>query len=160
MSRTTTNMGLTVVTNSETLGDFSDAMNASGGNLDIIDGKMGPVGNTSLQAQLDALNSKSTPEGITLTPATGVTIVTNRSYKIGKILVLSVKGYTTEAKSNGAKIFDLPATILQAGIPFPIGVGVEWGITGTAYGYARSNDIGATLSAGQYFHINATLVFA
>lgn len=57
MSRTTTNVGLTAVTNSETIGDFSDAMNASGGNLDIIDGKLGPVGNTSLQAQINALNS-------------------------------------------------------------------------------------------------------
>ena len=58
MSRTTTNLGLTAVTNSETIGDFSDAMNASGGNLDIIDGKMGAVGNTSLQAQINTLNSK------------------------------------------------------------------------------------------------------
>jgi len=60
MSRTTTNLGLTAVTNSETIGDFSDAMNASGGNLDIIDAKMGAVGNTSLQAQVTALNSKTT----------------------------------------------------------------------------------------------------
>ena len=60
MSRTTTNLGLTAVTNSETIGDFSDAMNASGGNLDIIDGKMGAVGNTSLQAQINTLNSKIT----------------------------------------------------------------------------------------------------
>lgn len=109
---------------------------------------------------INALNSQITPEGVTITPATNVTIVTNRSYKIGKILVLCVKGYTTEAKNNGAKIFDLPATILQNGIPFAIGVGSEWGITDTGYGYCRSNDIGATLSAGQYFHINATLVFA
>ena len=58
MSRTTTNLGLTAVTNSETIGDFSDAMNASGGNLDIIDAKMGAVGNTSLQAQVDALSSQ------------------------------------------------------------------------------------------------------
>ena len=58
MSSTTPNLGLTAVTNSETIGDFSDAMNASGGNLDIIDGKMGAVGNTSLQAQITALNSK------------------------------------------------------------------------------------------------------
>ena len=58
MSRTTTNLGLTAVNNSETIGDFSDAMNASGGNLDIIDGKMGAVGDTSLQAQINTLNSK------------------------------------------------------------------------------------------------------
>lgn len=160
MSSTTPNLGLTKTTAAETIGQNWAASNDSGGNFDIIDTKMGAVGSQSVQAQLDALNSKLTPEGVTLTPATGVTIVTNRSYKIGKILVLCVKGYTTEAKSNGAKIFDLPATVLQNGIPFPIGVGVEWGITGTGYGYCRSNDIGATLSSGQYFHINATLVFA
>ena len=105
---------------------------------------------------MNPLNSKTTPEGVTLTPASNVTIVTNRSYKVGKILIIAVKGYVSENKVNGAKIFDLPFAIHQNGVPFPIGVGVEWGITGTGYGYSRSQDIGATLTSGQYFHINAT----
>ena len=57
MSSTTPNLGLTKTTAAETIGQNWAASNDSGGNFDIIDGKMGPVGNTSLQAQINALNS-------------------------------------------------------------------------------------------------------
>ena len=113
MSRTTTNLGLTAVTNSETIGDFSDAMNASGGNLDIIDGKMGAVGNTSLQAQINALNSKMTG-GTSWNEWTPITLTQNceawnetRYIKIGKIVyvMISVKGLTANTNvtvANGS----------------------------------------------------------
>ena len=58
MSSTTPNLGLTKTTAAETIGQNWAASNDSGGNFDIIDTKMGAVGNTSVQAQLDALNSK------------------------------------------------------------------------------------------------------
>lgn len=58
MSSTTTNLGLTKTTAAETIGQTWAASNESGGNFDIIDGKMGAVGDTSLQAQVNALNSK------------------------------------------------------------------------------------------------------
>lgn len=58
MSTQTPNIGLTKVVSSETIGDLQNSMNASGGNMDIIDTKMGPVGNTSLQAQINTLNSQ------------------------------------------------------------------------------------------------------
>lgn len=58
MSSTTTNIGLTKMATGETIGQWSDANNGSGGNLDIIDTKMGPVGATSLQAQINALSSQ------------------------------------------------------------------------------------------------------
>lgn len=58
MSSTTPNIGLTKVASSETIGDLQNAMNGSGGNMDIIDTKMGPVGGTSLQAQVTALSSQ------------------------------------------------------------------------------------------------------
>lgn len=61
MSSTTPNLGLTKTTAAETIGQNWAASNDSGGNFDIIDTKMGAVGNTSVQAQLDALNSKTTP---------------------------------------------------------------------------------------------------
>lgn len=57
MSSRTTNIGLEKVTSDQTIGDLQESMNGSGGNMDIIDTKMGPVGNTSLQAQVNALNS-------------------------------------------------------------------------------------------------------
>lgn len=58
MSSTTPNLGLTKTTAAETIGQNWAASNDSGGNFDIIDTKMGAVGATSLQAQVDALNSK------------------------------------------------------------------------------------------------------
>ena len=61
MSSTTPNLGLTKTTAAETIGQNWAASNDSGGNFDIIDTKMGAVGNTSVQAQLDTLNSKTTP---------------------------------------------------------------------------------------------------
>ena len=60
MSSTTPNIGLTKTTAAETIGQNWAASNDSGGNFDIIDTKMGAVGNTSLQAQVTALNSKIT----------------------------------------------------------------------------------------------------
>ena len=59
MSSTTPNIGMTKTTASETIGQNWAANNETGGNLDILDTKIGPVGNTSVQAQLDALNSQS-----------------------------------------------------------------------------------------------------
>lgn len=60
MSSTTPNIGLTKTTAAETIGQNWAASNDSGGNFDIIDTKMGAVGNTSLQAQVTALNSNIT----------------------------------------------------------------------------------------------------
>ena len=58
MSSTTPNIGLTKTTAAETIGQNWAASNDSGGNFDIIDTKMGAVGNTSLQAQVDAISSQ------------------------------------------------------------------------------------------------------
>lgn len=58
MSSTTPNLGLTKTTAAETIGQNWAASNDSGGNFDIIDTKMGAVGNTSLQAQVTALSSQ------------------------------------------------------------------------------------------------------
>ena len=62
MSSTTPNIGLTKTTAAETIGQNWAASNDSGGNFDIIDTKMGAVGNTSLQAQVDALSSQIATE--------------------------------------------------------------------------------------------------
>ena len=64
MSSTTPNIGLTKTTAAETIGQNWAASNDSGGNFDIIDTKMGAVGNTSLQAQVTALNSKIAIQGV------------------------------------------------------------------------------------------------
>lgn len=103
MSRTTTNLGLTAVTNSETIGDFSDAMNASGGNLDIIDGKMGAVGNTSLQAQVNALNSKL---ATTYGSIDGQEITWERT---GNVVIIYFNGKNVTTSSAWATLVTLPS---------------------------------------------------
>lgn len=82
MSSTTPNIGLTKTTSAETIGQNWAASNDSGGNFDIIDTKMGPVGNTSLQAQISPLpriaviNWEPNGEEASVTAGTAVTIAT------------------------------------------------------------------------------------
>lgn len=88
MSSTTPNIGLTKTTAAETIGQNWAASNDSGGNFDIIDTKMGAVGNTSLQAQVDALSSQleNVPTKIAQSVASNATyelsIEDNHSYLI------------------------------------------------------------------------------
>ena len=72
MSSTTPNIGLTKTTAAETIGQNWAASNDSGGNFDIIDTKMGAVVNTSVQAQLDALNSKFTKTSTIISEQGGI----------------------------------------------------------------------------------------
>lgn len=58
MSTLTPNIGLEKVTSSQTVGELQESMNGSGRNMDILDAKIGAVGNTSLQAQVSALDNK------------------------------------------------------------------------------------------------------
>ena len=96
MSSTTPNLGLTKTTAAETIGQNWAASNDSGGNFDIIDTKMGPVGNQSVQAQLNALNSKMTNmeafSVVNFTPETGIT---NDLFirRFGRVVVIN--GYLT-----------------------------------------------------------------
>lgn len=85
MSSTTPNLGLTKTTAAETIGQNWAASNDSGGNFDIIDTKMGAVGNQSVQAQLDALNSNTwKKENATYTPNVDAnTYTTSGFYQVG-----------------------------------------------------------------------------
>ena len=87
MSSTTPNIGLTKTTAAETIGQNWAASNDSGGNFDIIDTKMGAVGNTSLQAQVTALNSKTEYSGTK--NDTYISAIEGRVVKYGKM----VSGY-------------------------------------------------------------------
>lgn len=100
MSSTTPNLGLTKTTAAETIGQNWAASNESGGNFDIIDTKMGAVGSQSVQAQLDALNSKLTPTYATVTLASGIT-GTVMIMRMGKLRVLT--GYFNP-NTSGANI--------------------------------------------------------
>lgn len=90
MSSTTPNIGLTKVDRAggETVGQWSDANNGSGGNLDIIDTKMGAVGNTSLQAQINTLNSKIKLIQLTKTTSSGYFGILPSEIPFGKKLLV------------------------------------------------------------------------
>lgn len=115
MSSRTTNIGLEKVTSDQTIGDLQESMNGSGGNMDIIDTKMGPVGNTSLQAQVDALNSNLVPAYGTLTLENGVTgnVVIIR---MGKMRVLT--GYANPGRAGTAIVL----ATLDAGDRPPVNI--------------------------------------
>lgn len=109
MSTQTTNIGLTKVVSSETIGDFSNAMNGSGGNLDIIDTKMGAVGNTSLQAQITALNSQMTTiTNLTsnITKASKYSNATIEVRKIARICFLEIYIPSSISVSEGDYLTD------------------------------------------------------
>ncbi len=113
MSSTTPNLGLTKTTAAETIGQNWAASNDSGGNFDIIDTKMGAVGSQSVQAQLDALNSKTTYNGTA--NSTYVNALEGKVIKNGNV----VSGYfvlTANADFSAANltlISNLPAAYNQ-----------------------------------------------
>ena len=114
---TTTNIGLTKVASSATIGDWSDANNGSGGNLDIIDAKMGAVGNTSLQAQINTLNSNITQmlkaKVVSYAPNTGATA--DQAIDITDYVSLpsgaSVKGIAVQCIYGGTAV-DYKGTVM------------------------------------------------
>lgn len=112
MSSRTTNIGLEKVTSDQTIGDLQESMNGSGGNMDIIDTKMGPVGNTSLQAQVNALNSqltKTTKDGSTFTEVNGnITINTSRINSKAGIVTCTIAMKITGAIAAYTKLFTIP----------------------------------------------------
>ena len=70
-------------------------------NSGVIDTKLGAVGSTSVQAQIDALNSKSTTKN-NLTASTGVTLEHGYYIKFGNIVIFNVYATFTENKGSYA----------------------------------------------------------
>lgn len=119
MSSRTTNIGLEKVTSDQTIGDLQESMNGSGGNMDIIDTKMGPVGSTSLQAQINALSSQSVKTTkITFTPQANLAAGESGYFTVpvpaalsGKTIVAVSFGINHVAQSYG---YQLTGTYISA----------------------------------------------
>lgn len=105
----------------------------------------------SLKAALDTLNSKT---AVNVTAAENVTIDVNKSYKIGKMLFLSVKGHVSANIDNG-NIFtvDSSATLDPVGYTLFCGIGSAWNVTSVGYLYINLQTFSARVQNGQYFHI-------
>ena len=138
MSSRTTNIGLEKVTSDQTIGDLQESMNGSGGNMDIIDTKMGPVGNTSLQAQVDALNSKLTTKAKGVYQSWGTTL-TSDAFHIGILIVNHNAAYivwfagTTDIDIRSLRVSD-GAKSATGSITFG-----EDNVNGTGYTITRNN---------------------
>ena len=91
---------------------------------------------------------------VTVTAADNVVIDVNKSYKMGKLLMLIVKGHTT-AIVNNAVLFTLDnATFSPSNYTFAIGLGSNaWDIDSAGYGYTGANSVTGKVASGRYFHI-------
>lgn len=115
--------------------------------------EIAPLGNA-----VTALNSKI---AVNVTAAANVVIDVNKSYKVGKMLFLSVKGHATAEISN-ENIFtvDSSATLDPIGYTLFCGIGTAWSITSIGYLYNNHQIFSARVPNGQYFHICAALPIA
>lgn len=95
-----------------------------------------------------------TTTAVTVTASTNVVIDTNKSYKMGKLLFLNVKGHTTAYVAN-AQLFTFSGVSADPyNFTFGIPVGSSaWAIDGIAYGYLNLGGVTATIQNGQYFHL-------
>lgn len=108
----------------------------------------------SVQAAIAALNSRI---AVAVTAGENVIIDTNKSYAVGKMLFLSVKGHAS-ADVNNAELFTISGvTFNPTSYTFFCGVGAAWSLTGIGYCYANENQVAGRVTSGQYFHICATI---
>jgi len=98
---------------------------------------------------------------VNVTAAANVVIDVNKSYKVGKMLFLSVKGHATEEISNG-NIFTVDSSVTLDPIGYTLfcGIGTAWSITSIGYLYNNRQIFSARVPNGQYFHICAALPIA
>lgn len=116
---------------------------------------------TTVGSELTALTNDLTPRQLGITAGTNVTLGSqNAVYALGGFIYLSVKGKANAAINNaviasivGEERFIYPTT-------FPIGIGSEWNITKTGYGFLNARNITASLASGEWFHIVATIPYA
>lgn len=106
------------------------------------------------RAEMDALNSRT---AVDVTAGANVTIDTNKSYAVGKMLFLSVKGHAS-ADVNNAELFTISGvTANPTEYTFFCGVGAAWSLTGIGYCYINGNKVNGRVTSGQYFHICITI---
>jgi len=168
MSSTTTNLGLTKTTAAETIGQTWAASNESGGNFDIIDTKMGAVGDTSLQAQIDALNSKLARTVSQATLNSKLTNVDINTVTVsGRVATVNIRAQVGTAITGGEVLFDTGD--IKFGNSYALLFDVSesrYGNTGNSkvFGYFSVAGVSAFLTsaipANTWIHFFATMVLA
>lgn len=114
----------------------------------------------TLLSQLSTLNSNITPVSVNLVGANGFTIDTNKSYRVGKLLVIICDGHTTESISSTGQFlsFNSAGTTPCTGATIAVGKGsTRWAVDGVQYAYISTNSLNATLASGIYLHISVVI---
>ena len=135
-------------------------VNTINGNISTINGKIGSVGSTSLQEQVDTLNSKLTPVTVAIVPDENIELFTNTS------TALEVNGCFYVAVTAMAKVDIVNSTLftlssskaVRKSVVIPMGIGTsQWANNESGYCYASSRTFIGTVPQGKWFHIIAMI---
>jgi hypothetical protein len=98
---------------------------------------------------------------VNVTAAANVVIDVNKSYKVGKMCFLCVKGHVTE-ELNNENLFtvDSSVTFDPVGYTLTCGIGTAWTITSIGYLYNNRQVFSARIPKNNYFHICVALPIA
>lgn len=105
-----------------------------------------------------------TPTFVSVTPSTNFVVDTNNTRRIGNLIVVYVKGHSTGSLPNGVMFsLDTTASVRNGSSTFPIGIGGEWSITETGYGFFNSESKAfatVNLTSGKYVHVHYVAIVA
>ena len=125
-----------------------------------INNKLGNVGNTSVQDQLDTLNSKLTPVTVAIVPDENIELFTNTS------TALEINGCFYVAVTAMAKVDIVNSTLftlssskeVRKSVVIPMGIGTsQWTNNESGYCYASSRSFVGNVPQGKWFHIVAMI---
>lgn len=96
-----------------------------------------------------------------MTVPDNVSIINNKSIKVGRVVYIAVKLKIVEALSS-EKILELLSNAANYSTTFLIGKGTEWNINSVVYGYIGGNSIvindKSVVSTGDYLHVNTVII--
>lgn len=115
-------------------------------------------GNITLIEALNKLNSNTRFD---VTVPDNVSIASNISIKVGRVVYIAVKIKITGALSS-EEVLRFSSNATNESTTFAIGKGIEWNINEIIYGYIGKNSIVVSnknvVAIGDYLHINTVLI--
>lgn len=116
------------------------------------------LANANITTQLNALNTNATPEQVTLTGSNGFVIDVDKTYKIGKILIINLVGHATQNITGTGTFINLGSNpTIANGSTFICGKGTRWAASGVQTVYMTAYGLNGDVNNGDYLHINAAI---
>lgn len=117
---------------------------------------------TNNKTVLGAINELNSNTSYEFTASNGVSIINNKSVKVGRVVYVAVK-VKIESVLNLESILNFIDIAKNQSTTFLIGKGDEWYIDSIVYGYLGTNSIlinngRQVISVGDYLHINTVLI--